>query len=139
MSIYSNSSSENGQLSHPSLISQLFIFLCQLLVGVLHTLHHLLQLFHLVLELLVIHLEVGNAVHKLRCLTGETHTHTKQNTTWLFRMKDMCGCENKKKSCFFIQMCRQSFYITYNSALDTSPPKASQLPEVILSSMDLLA
>lgn len=49
------------------------------------------------------------------------------------------GVKIKKKSCFFIQMCRQSFYITYNSALDTSPPKASQLPEVILSSMDLLA
>lgn len=29
--------------------------------------------------------------------------------------------------------------ITYNSTLDASPPKASKLPEVILSSMDLLA
>lgn len=29
--------------------------------------------------------------------------------------------------------------ITYNSALDASPPKASKLPEVILSSMDLFA
>lgn len=30
-------------------------------------------------------------------------------------------------------------HITYNSALDASPPKASKLPEVILSSMDLFA
>lgn len=30
-------------------------------------------------------------------------------------------------------------HITYNSALDASPPKASKLPDVILSSMDLLA
>ena len=30
-------------------------------------------------------------------------------------------------------------YITYNSALDASPPKASKLPEVILNNMDLFA
>lgn len=29
--------------------------------------------------------------------------------------------------------------MTHNSALDASPPKASKLPEVMLSSMDLLA
>ena len=29
--------------------------------------------------------------------------------------------------------------VTYNSALDASPPKASKLPEVIFSIMDLLA
>lgn len=29
--------------------------------------------------------------------------------------------------------------MTHNSALDASPPKASRLPEVMLSSMDLLA
>lgn len=28
---------------------------------------------------------------------------------------------------------------TYNSALEASPPKASRLPEVMLSSIDLLA
>ena len=50
---------------HSGLTAQLLILLCQLLVAVLHALHHLLQLPHLLLELLVAHLQIGNAIYQL--------------------------------------------------------------------------
>lgn len=48
--------------------------------------------------------------------------------------KDLCGCSYYSKG-----RREENPHITYNSALEASPPKASKLPEVILSSNDLLA
>lgn len=59
-----------GSRLHPGLVAELLVLLGQLLVAVLHPFHHLLQLAHLLLELLVAHLKVGDAVHQLRRLTG---------------------------------------------------------------------
>lgn len=52
-------------LLHSGLSAQLLVLLCQLLVAFLHALHHLLQLPHLLLELLVAHLKVSNTIHQL--------------------------------------------------------------------------
>lgn len=60
---------------HPGLAAQLLVLLSQFLVAVLHALHHLLQLPHLLLELLVVHLKVGNTINQLWCLTEGRHTH----------------------------------------------------------------
>lgn len=132
-------------VSHSGLVAQLLVLLCQLLVAVLHAVQHLLHLFHLFLELLVAHLEVSHTMDQLWCLTDGASTEPVNVYLALIELFYIFNPINIE----IIVISDELFWSddnvtntlapTYNSALETSPPKASRLPEVILSSIDLLA